>query len=225
MAAAGVVAGLGFGALVLAFYLGRRRPSRNGASWSAGQLSGTPADPGEQHHQVSPHAHDLPCLPRVASDKLDTCPAAALRRQLWRFASHIGTGNVGRIALNHLISDPRFDLTGVWVSSDAKVGKDAGELAGLDASTGITATNDLDALLATGPECAVHCAMGDNRIPEAVTDTAHLSARHQRRRNVVHVPVPVGCHARQVHRSQEEAAQQGNSSLFISGVDPDSPTT
>ena len=47
--------------------------------------------------------------------------------------AHIGTGNVGRIALNHLISDPRFELTGVWVSSDAKVGKDAGELAGLEA--------------------------------------------------------------------------------------------
>ena len=27
---------------------------------------------------------------------------------------------------------PRFDLTGVWVSTEAKVGKDAGELAGLD---------------------------------------------------------------------------------------------
>ena len=63
--------------------------------------------------------------------------------------AHIGTGNAGRIALNHLISDPRFELTGVWVSSDAKVGKDAGELAGLDTSTGIAATNDLDALLAT----------------------------------------------------------------------------
>ena len=84
--------------------------------------------------------------------------------------AHIGTGNVGRIALDHLISDSRFDLTAVWVSSDAKVGKDAGELAGLDASTGITATNDLDALLATEPECAVYCAMGDNRIPEAVAD-------------------------------------------------------
>ena len=65
--------------------------------------------------------------------------------------AHIGTGNVGRIALNHLISDSRFDLTGVWVSSEAKVGKDAGELAGLDASTGITATNDLDACWAPNP--------------------------------------------------------------------------
>jgi hypothetical protein len=93
--------------------------------------------------------------------------------------AHIGTGNAGRIALNHLISDPRFELTGVWVSSDAKVGKDAGELAGLDASTGIAATNDLDALLATEPDCAVYCAMGDNRFrqrPHSVRDRKHLPA-------------------------------------------------
>jgi 2,4-diaminopentanoate dehydrogenase len=87
---------------------------------------------------------------------------------------HIGTGNVGRIALNHLISDPRFDVTGVWVSSDAKVGKDAGELAGLDVSTGIAATNDLDALLATEPDCAVYCAMGDNRRARAAWSTRSL---------------------------------------------------
>ena len=44
----------------------------------------------------------------------------------------IGTGNCGSLALKQLVNDARFDLTGVWVSSDAKVGKDAGELAGLD---------------------------------------------------------------------------------------------
>ena len=39
--------------------------------------------------------------------------------------AHIGTGNVGRLALTGLITNPRLELTGVWVSSDAKVGKDA----------------------------------------------------------------------------------------------------
>ena len=67
----------------------------------------------------------------------------------------IGTGNCGSLALKQLITDERFDLTGVWVSSDAKVGKDAGELAGLDTSTGVLATNDLDAIVAARPECAV----------------------------------------------------------------------
>jgi len=54
--------------------------------------------------------------------------------------AQIGTGNVGRHALTQLITDPRFELTGVWVSSESKAGKDAAELAGLDNSTGITAT-------------------------------------------------------------------------------------
>jgi hypothetical protein len=136
--------------------------------------------------------------------------------------AHIGTGNVGRIALNHLIGDSRFDLTGVWVSSDAKVGKDAGELAGLDASTGIIATNDLDALLATGPDCAVYCAMGDNRIPEAVTDVLRILGAGV---NVVGTSpgvfqYPWGVMPDKYIAPMEQAAQQGNASLFISGVDP-----
>ena len=136
--------------------------------------------------------------------------------------AHIGTGNAGRIALNHLISDPRFELTGVWVSSDAKVGKDAGELAGLDASTGIAATNDLDTLLAAGPDCAVYCAMGDNRIPEAVTDVMRILTAGV---NVVGTSpgvfqYPWGVMPDKYITPIEEAAQQGNSSLFISGVDP-----
>ena len=72
--------------------------------------------------------------------------------------AHFATGNVGQIALRQLIADPRFELTGVWVSSDAKVGKDAGELARIDVSTGITATKDMGSLLADQPDCAVYCA-------------------------------------------------------------------
>ena len=97
--------------------------------------------------------------------------------------AHIGTGNVGRLALTGLTTNPQFELTGVWVSSDAKVGKDAGVLAGLDVSTGITATNDLEALLLTEPDCAVYCAMADNRMGGAMTDVgSHPGGRHQRGR-------------------------------------------
>src|SRR6476661_139227 len=88
----------------------------------------------------------------------------------------IGTGNVGRHALSQLITDQRFELTGVWVSSDSKAGKDAGELAGLDVSTGITATTDLDAVLATKPQCAVYTAMADNRLPDALDDYRRILA-------------------------------------------------
>src|SRR6201995_6144029 len=88
----------------------------------------------------------------------------------------LGTGNVGVHALRALITNPEFELTGVWVSSEAKAGKDAAELAGLADSTGVLASTDLDAVLATGPQCAVYNAMADNRLPEALEDYRRVLA-------------------------------------------------
>ena len=82
--------------------------------------------------------------------------------------AQIGTGNVGGHALRSLIANPDYELTAVWVSSAAKAGKDAAELAGLDTPTGIKATNDLEEVLATNPDCAVYNAMADNRLVEAL---------------------------------------------------------
>jgi 2,4-diaminopentanoate dehydrogenase len=136
--------------------------------------------------------------------------------------AHIGTGNVGRLALTELIANPGFELTAVCVSSGAKVGKDAGELAGLGVRTGVIATDDLDAVLATGPGCAVYCAMGDNRMPQALEDCRRILASGT---NVVGSAPVVLQYPWQVLPDQyiaplEAAAQQGRSSLFVSGVDP-----
>ena len=60
----------------------------------------------------------------------------------------VGTGNCGRLALIQLIEDPRFDLVAVGTSTEAKVGVDAGELAGLDTVTGVTATLGMDDAIA-----------------------------------------------------------------------------
>ena len=84
--------------------------------------------------------------------------------------AQVGTGNVGGHALKALITNPDYELTAVWVSSEAKAGKDAAELIGLDTRTGIIATNDLDAVLATKPDCVVYTAMADNRLVEALED-------------------------------------------------------
>lgn len=35
--------------------------------------------------------------------------------------AHVGTGNVGRLALRQLITDPRFDLVALGVSTPAKL--------------------------------------------------------------------------------------------------------
>ena len=39
------------------------------------------------------------------------------------------TGNLGRAAIEGIVSHPDLELVGVWVHSASKVGKDAGELA------------------------------------------------------------------------------------------------
>ncbi|WP_326546538.1 diacylglycerol kinase [Mycolicibacterium sp. ND9-15] len=134
----------------------------------------------------------------------------------------IGTGNCGSLALKQLVTDARFDLTGVWVSSDAKVGRDAGELAGLDVSTGITAVDDLDAIIAGGPDCIVYCAMGDTRLPDAMADVRKILAAGI---DVVGSGLGVLQYPWQVIPEKyiqrvEDAAREGNSTVFMTGVDP-----
>jgi len=65
------------------------------------------------------------------------------------------TGNLGRAAIQGIGSHPELELVGCWVHSDSKVGRDAGELAGDDA-VGVSATNDVDALLALGADCILY---------------------------------------------------------------------
>ncbi|MEU6832583.1 diacylglycerol kinase [Nocardia beijingensis] len=133
-----------------------------------------------------------------------------------------GTGNVGRHALAGVIAHPELELTGVWVSGPAKSGTDAGTLAGLDHPVGVTATTDADALLASRPDCVVYCSMTDNRLFEAVQDLQRILAAGI---NVVAcAPVffqyPYGVLPDELLKPVQEAAAQGNSSLWVNGIDP-----
>src|SRR5215831_1499589 len=66
------------------------------------------------------------------------------------------TGVVGKASLRHFIENPIIDLVGVLVTNPEKVGKDAGDLAGLP-KTGIRATNDVEKIIALKAD-AVHFA-------------------------------------------------------------------
>ena len=148
--------------------------------------------------------------------ELSARPTGAIR------VAQIGTGNVGKPALTQLINDPRFELTAVWVSSEAKAGKDAAELAGLDNSTGITATNDLDAVLATDPECVVYTAMADNRLPEALDDYRRILSAGVNAvgSSAVFLQYPWHVLPDELLKPIEDAAEAGKSSLFVNGIDP-----
>ena len=65
------------------------------------------------------------------------------------------TGNIGTRSLRSVIEHPGLELAGVYVHSDDKAGRDAGELCGLDA-TGVLATTDVDEIMALGADCVLY---------------------------------------------------------------------
>jgi 2,4-diaminopentanoate dehydrogenase len=65
------------------------------------------------------------------------------------------TGNIGARALRALIEHPGMTLVGVYVHSDDKTGKDAGELCGLG-PVGISATNDIEEIIALRADCVLY---------------------------------------------------------------------
>lgn len=65
------------------------------------------------------------------------------------------TGGVGRASIEGIISHPELELVGCWVHSEDKVGKDVGEICGMQ-PLGVTATGDVDALLALDADCVMY---------------------------------------------------------------------
>ncbi len=68
------------------------------------------------------------------------------------------TGVVGSSALKGILRHPRLELAGVKVYSEDKDGRDAGELIG-QGETGVVATRDVDAIMATQADCVLYCPL------------------------------------------------------------------
>jgi hypothetical protein len=68
------------------------------------------------------------------------------------------TGNVGTQSVRAIVQNPDLELVGCFAWSDAKVGTDVGGLVGIE-PLGITATDDVDALLALEPDCVAYNPM------------------------------------------------------------------
>ena len=131
------------------------------------------------------------------------------------------TGNVGRHALAGIAAHPELELVGVWVSTAAKVGRDAGELAGL-APLGVAATDDAEALLAARPDCVVYTAMADDRLTDALADFATIlrAGVNVVASGPVFLQYPHGVVPDELLAPLRAAAAEGGASLFVNGIDP-----
>ncbi len=132
-----------------------------------------------------------------------------------------GTGNMGRAAIRTVDAHPDLTLAAVLVADPAKVGRDAGDLAQLDRSLGVVATDDVDAVLVAEPAAVAYMASGDVRPDAAAADIA----RSLRAGAVVVTPALYALYDQrnapaQVREPLLAAALDGASALFVSGVDP-----
>ncbi len=132
------------------------------------------------------------------------------------------TGNVGRHVIAGIDAHADLELTGVWVSSPAKDGHDAGELAGLGKELGVPATTDADALLAQKPDCIVHSAMADHRLMEAIDDLERFlrAGINVVSSGPVFLQYPDGVVPGEMVAPLRQAALDGGSSLWVNGIDP-----
>ncbi|MBJ20923.1 MAG: dihydrodipicolinate reductase [bacterium] len=120
------------------------------------------------------------------------------------------TGGVGRAAIEGVIDHPELELVGCWVHSESKEGLDVGELIGRD-PIGVTATREIDALLALGADCVVYSPIVAN--PREVA--AILEAG-------INIVTPLGwVYPKRIDtEAVEKACVSGNATLHGTGVHP-----
>src|SRR5690625_4807404 len=131
------------------------------------------------------------------------------------------TGNVGVHSLRALIGRPDLELVGVHAHGADKVGRDAAELCGLSAPTGVTATDDLDALVALGADCMVYTSQAETRPDKAIAEITRFlrSGTNVVGTSMVWMVAPQ--HADPWMRTPlQDACASGNSTLYINGIDP-----
>ena len=122
------------------------------------------------------------------------------------------TGNVGKQSVKAIVAHPDLELIGCYAWSSDKAGRDVGELCGL-APTGVTATNDIEALLALKPDCIVYNPMW--------IDVDEMARILESGANIVTTAGFVTGHSLGDGRSRIiEACERGGTSVFGSAMSP-----
>ncbi|MGV0714297.1 dihydrodipicolinate reductase [Mycolicibacterium sp. XJ662] len=131
-----------------------------------------------------------------------------------------GTGNMGSAAIRSTVAFPGLRLCGIVTSSPDKAGRDAASFAGLDRPTGVTASTDVDAVLAQC-DAVAYMASGDIRPDDAVTDIERClrAGKHVVTPSLYSLYDPRSAPPDWVERLTR-AATDGGSTLLVSGVDP-----
>ncbi len=124
------------------------------------------------------------------------------------------TGNIGTRALRAVIEHPNMSLAGLYVHSEAKVGRDAGEFCGLG-KVGVTATHDIDEILSLGADCVLYMQQGCNfdDICRLLAGGLNIVTTRSELQNPANLDPAI--------RAQlEDACRRGNTSIHATGSSP-----
>lgn len=143
---------------------------------------------------------------------IDTLPLPPAGR-VFRIAQW-SAGRVGTSSMRAVIDHPSMQLVGLWVHSESKQGRDAGELAGRE-PVGVTATGDIDDIIAIKPDCVLYMQEGCN--PDDVCRILAAGINIVTTRGEFHSPPRMDPELR---RRTEEACAQGGASIHSTGVSP-----
>jgi 4-hydroxy-tetrahydrodipicolinate reductase len=133
----------------------------------------------------------------------------------------VATGNVGSEMIGRLRDHPDLDLVGLHCYSEDKIGRDAGDIAGIG-PVGVVATGTVDAIIEAAPDCINFNGVWPDMdlfvaVLEAginVVSTADWITGHHRDRNF---PLPSGRRPTEVI---EAACRVGGSTFYGTGMNP-----
>ena len=122
------------------------------------------------------------------------------------------TGNVGKRSVRALVAHPDLELVGCYAWSPDKVGRDVGELCGID-PVGVAASDDIDGLLALKPDCVVYNPMWPD--PNELVRILEAGV------NVVSTAAFINGRSAPADRERIlDACKRGGASMFGTGISP-----
>ncbi|HEY1635503.1 MAG TPA: hypothetical protein VGF64_12150 [Acidimicrobiales bacterium] len=124
------------------------------------------------------------------------------------------TGNIGARSLRAVIEHPHLELVGLYVYSDAKVGRDAGAMCQLG-PTGVIATRDVEEIVTLKPDCVLY--MADRADIDVVCRLLESGANVVSTRSEFHHPAGL---APAVRQRIDAACQRGGATLHSTGSSP-----
>ncbi|CAO5149845.1 putative Amine dehydrogenase [Frankia sp. AiPs1] len=131
-----------------------------------------------------------------------------------------GTGSVGRHAIAAVHGHPDLRVVGGFVYSEAKAGRDVGEICGIG-DLGVRATRDRDEILALDADCVLYMAQGEMNPAGALDDICRLLASGK---NVISTAVTSFIYPRsagkEVVDQLEAACAAGGTSFHGTGIEP-----